>query len=42
MNKKNYIYILVIVVILSVSACARDIVEEVASAEITDVRRAIG
>ncbi|MBT6048018.1 MAG: hypothetical protein HOI47_14760 [Candidatus Scalindua sp.] len=40
MNKKNYIYILVIVVILSVSACARDIVEEVASAEETAIELA--
>jgi hypothetical protein len=33
MNKKDYIYILVIVGFLSVSACARGIVEEVASPE---------
>ena len=31
MNKKNYIHILVIVGFLSVSACARDIVDEVVS-----------
>ncbi len=40
MNKKYYIYIVIMIGFLTVSACARDIVEEVASPEETAIELA--